>query len=41
MISNNLVKEKHIPDFVNYIYTDALKAIRPEAVSIIRRGEIS
>jgi len=36
MISNNLVKEKHIPDFVNYIYTDALKAIKPEAVSIIR-----
>jgi NitT/TauT family transport system substrate-binding protein len=36
MIKNNLTKEKQIPDFVNYIYTDGLKAIKPEAVRIIR-----
>jgi NitT/TauT family transport system substrate-binding protein len=35
MINNNLTSEKTLPDFVNYIYTDGLKAIRPEAVSII------
>jgi ABC-type nitrate/sulfonate/bicarbonate transport system substrate-binding protein len=36
MIKNNLTSEKQIPDFVNYIYEDALKAIKPEAVNIIR-----
>jgi NitT/TauT family transport system substrate-binding protein len=36
MISNNLTKEKSIPDFVNYIYIDGLKAVEPEAVNIIR-----
>jgi NitT/TauT family transport system substrate-binding protein len=36
MIKNNLTKEKQIPDFMNYIYVDGLKAIRPEAVKIIR-----
>jgi NitT/TauT family transport system substrate-binding protein len=36
MIRNNLTSEKHIPDFVNYLYTDGLNAIRPEAVNIIR-----
>jgi hypothetical protein len=36
MIRNNLTSEKQIPDFVNYIYTDGLKAIKPEAVNIIR-----
>jgi NitT/TauT family transport system substrate-binding protein len=36
MIKNNLTREKQIPDFVNYIYLDALKAIKPEAVNIIR-----
>ncbi len=36
MIKNNLTSEKQVPDFVNYIYTDGLKAIRPEAVNIIR-----
>jgi NitT/TauT family transport system substrate-binding protein len=36
MISSNLTSEKTIPDFTNYIYIDGLKAIKPEAVNIIR-----
>jgi len=36
MIKNNLTTEKNVPDFMNYIYVDGLKAIKPEAVSIIR-----
>jgi len=36
MINNNLTKEKNVPDFLDYIYEDDLKAIKPEAVNIIR-----
>ncbi|MGZ6231558.1 MAG: ABC transporter substrate-binding protein [Syntrophales bacterium] len=36
MIKNNLTREKQIPDFTKYIYLDGLKAIKPEAMSIIR-----
>jgi NitT/TauT family transport system substrate-binding protein len=36
MIKNNLTTEKEVPLFNNYIYEDALKAIKPEAVNIIR-----
>ncbi len=36
MIKNNLTSEKAIPDFTNYLYLDGLKAVKPEAVSIIR-----
>ncbi|MBI2906947.1 MAG: NrtA/SsuA/CpmA family ABC transporter substrate-binding protein [Chloroflexi bacterium] len=36
MIDNNLTTEKLIPDFVNYIYVDGLKAVKPGAVNIIR-----
>jgi len=36
MISNNLTTEKEVPDFLDYIYEDALKAVKPEAVNIIR-----
>jgi NitT/TauT family transport system substrate-binding protein len=36
MINNNLTGEKQIPDFVNYIYIDGLKTVKPEAVNIIR-----
>jgi ABC-type nitrate/sulfonate/bicarbonate transport system substrate-binding protein len=36
MIRNNLTPEKELPDFLNFIYVDGLKAIRPKAVSIIR-----
>jgi NitT/TauT family transport system substrate-binding protein len=36
MIKNNLIRERTIPDFTNYIYVDGLKAVKPEAVKIIR-----
>jgi len=36
VIKNNLTEEKQIPDFMDYIYVDGLKAIKPEAVKIIR-----
>ncbi len=36
MINNNMTAEKEVPDFLDYIYEDALKAIKPEAVDIIR-----
>ncbi len=35
MISNNLTGENTIPDFLNYISIDGLKAVKPEAVNII------
>jgi ABC-type nitrate/sulfonate/bicarbonate transport system substrate-binding protein len=36
MIKNNLTTEKQVPDFMNYLYFDSLKAIRAEAVNMIR-----
>lgn len=36
MIINNLTTENQVPDFLNYIHEDSLKAIKPEAVNIIR-----
>jgi NitT/TauT family transport system substrate-binding protein len=36
MIKNDLTKEKTVPNFLDYIYEDALKAVKPEAVNIIR-----
>jgi NitT/TauT family transport system substrate-binding protein len=36
MIKNGLTTEKAVPDFTNYLYLDGLKAVKPEAVSIIR-----
>jgi NitT/TauT family transport system substrate-binding protein len=36
MIKNNLTTEKQVPDFLNSIYIDGLKAVKPEAVNIIR-----
>jgi NitT/TauT family transport system substrate-binding protein len=36
MIKNKLTTEKQIPDFMNYIYIDGLKAVKPEAVNVIR-----
>jgi len=36
MIKNNLAAGKTVPDLGNYIYADALKAVKPEAVNIIR-----
>ncbi|MBI4334387.1 MAG: NrtA/SsuA/CpmA family ABC transporter substrate-binding protein [Chloroflexi bacterium] len=36
MINNNLTAEKTVPDFKDYIHPDGLKAVKPEAVNIIR-----
>jgi NitT/TauT family transport system substrate-binding protein len=36
MIKNNLTREKQVPDFMDYIYVDGLKAVKSEAVKIIR-----
>jgi NitT/TauT family transport system substrate-binding protein len=36
MIKNNLTNEKTVPDLLEYIYIDGLKAVKPEAVNIIR-----
>ncbi len=36
MIKNHLTTAKEVPDFVNYIYIDGLKAVKPGAVNIIR-----
>lgn len=36
MIINNLTAEKQIPNFLDYIHENSLKAIKPEAVNIIR-----
>jgi NitT/TauT family transport system substrate-binding protein len=35
MIRNNMTTEKTIPDFTKYIYSDGIKAVKPEAVNII------
>jgi ABC-type nitrate/sulfonate/bicarbonate transport system substrate-binding protein len=35
MISNNLTTEKMIPNFLNYIYVEALKSVKPGAVRIV------
>jgi ABC-type nitrate/sulfonate/bicarbonate transport system substrate-binding protein len=34
LISNNLTSEKTVPDFRAYIYSEGLKAVKPEAVNI-------
>lgn len=36
MIANGLTNEVHVPNYTDYIYEDALEAVKPEAVSIIR-----
>jgi ABC-type nitrate/sulfonate/bicarbonate transport system substrate-binding protein len=36
MINNSLTTEKTIPNFVNLIHLDGLKAVKPEAVNVIR-----
>ena len=36
MIKSGLTAEKRVPNFLDFIYEDGLKAIKPEAVSIIR-----
>jgi ABC-type nitrate/sulfonate/bicarbonate transport system substrate-binding protein len=34
MISNNLTTERTVPNFLDYIYTDGLKSVTPDAVRI-------
>jgi NitT/TauT family transport system substrate-binding protein len=34
MINNNLTDQTEVPDFTNYIYTDALKLVKPYSVTI-------
>jgi NitT/TauT family transport system substrate-binding protein len=36
MIKNKLTAEKNMPNFLDYVYEDALKAIKADAVNIIR-----
>lgn len=36
MIKNNLTNEKNVPNFLDYIYEDGLKAVKPEAENVIR-----
>jgi hypothetical protein len=36
MIANNLTSEKTVPNYLNYINENGLKAVKPEAVKIIR-----
>jgi NitT/TauT family transport system substrate-binding protein len=36
MIENNLTTNKQVPDFIKYIYDDALEQVKPEAVTIIK-----
>ncbi len=36
MIKNNLTTERQVPNFLDYIHEDGLKAVKPEAVNIIR-----
>ena len=36
MINHNLTGEKQIPDFLNFLHADGLKAVRPEAVNLVR-----
>jgi hypothetical protein len=36
MIKNNLTRQKTVPEFLNFIYEDALKEIKPDAIIIMR-----
>jgi NitT/TauT family transport system substrate-binding protein len=36
MIKNNLTTERQVPNFLDYIHEDGLKAVKPELVNIIR-----
>lgn len=35
-INNGLVNPTRVPNYLNYIYVDALEAVKPEAIAIIR-----
>jgi hypothetical protein len=37
MISDNQTMKNSVPDFLDYIYIDALKTVKPEAFKIIAK----
>jgi NitT/TauT family transport system substrate-binding protein len=39
LIRNNLTNATSIPNFLNYIYVDGLKTLRPESVNVIGLGD--
>lgn len=39
MIGNSMTTEREVPDFLEFIYTEGLEAVKPEAIRIISRGE--
>ncbi len=39
LISNNLTSATAVPNFLNYVYVDGLKSVRPESVNIIGLGD--
>lgn len=40
LIANNLTTGTQVPDFIEYIYEDALKTVKPAVVSIVRQGHV-
>jgi len=40
MITNNLTTQKQVPNFLDYMHEDELRAIKPESVNIIRLNEV-
>ena len=36
MISNNFTDKTEVPNYLNYVYTDALEAVKPNAMTIIK-----
>jgi hypothetical protein len=36
MMGNDLTAEKSVPNFKEYIYLDGLKAVKPDAVDIVK-----
>jgi ABC-type nitrate/sulfonate/bicarbonate transport system substrate-binding protein len=39
LISNNLTNATSIPNFLNYVYVDGLKSVKPQSVNIIGLGD--
>jgi NitT/TauT family transport system substrate-binding protein len=39
LIGNNLTSATSVPNFLNYVYVDGLKSVRPESVNIIGLGD--
>jgi ABC-type nitrate/sulfonate/bicarbonate transport system substrate-binding protein len=39
LISNNLTSATSVPNFLNYVYVDGMKSVRPDSVNIIGLGD--